>query len=87
MSECLCLCVFLFCVCALVCILLCVCNCLFLGKVEGCELKREQQEDMDRWQLGKYVKLQATCMSSSRLNPVSGLSVQDTLLPIKRKFP
>ena len=70
-----------------VCTLLCVCNFLFLGKVEGCELKREQQEDTDRWQFGRYVKLQATCMSSSRLNEVSGLSVQDTLLPIKRKFP
>ena len=64
-----------------------VCNCLFLGKVEGCELKREQQEDMDRWQFEKYEKLQATCMSSSHLNEVSGLSVQDTLLPIKHKFP
>ena len=50
-------------------------------------LKREQQEDTSRWQLGKYVKLRATCMSSSHLNEVSGLSVQDTLLPIKRKFP
>ena len=50
-------------------------------------LKREQQEDTSRWQLGKYVKLRATCMSSSHLNEVSGLSVQDTLLPIKHKFP
>ena len=85
-------CVFVLCVCFSACTLLCVCNCLFLGKVGGCELKREQQEDMSRWQLGRYVKLQATCMSSSRLNEVSGLSVQDTvnfpdlLFPGKRGY-
>ena len=44
----------------------------WFSKVKGVgrELKREQQEDMDRWQLGKYVKLQAT----SHLNEVSRLS-------------
>ena len=41
-------CVFVLCVCFSACTLLCVCNCLFFGKVGGCELKREQQEDNEQ---------------------------------------